>query len=100
MLQLEAVKKNIGIASLPCFLGDLAAGVQRIDNSDPSQGDWVWVLAHRDMVRNAKVRILMEFIHVSFQTHKNALEGLRDRCVELLLTPTNDTHNKRAVSSP
>jgi DNA-binding transcriptional LysR family regulator len=78
VLQLEAVKKNIGIASLPCFLGDLAAGVQRIDNSDPSQGDWVWVLAHKDMVRNAKVRILMEFLHASFQTHKNALEGLRD----------------------
>jgi hypothetical protein len=31
-----------------------------------------------DMVRNAKVRILIEFLHASFQTQRNALEGLRD----------------------
>lgn len=75
VLQLEAVKQNIGIASLPCFLGDLATGVQRIDNADPIPGDWVWVLAHKDMVRNAKVRILMEFLQASFQKHKSALYG-------------------------
>jgi DNA-binding transcriptional LysR family regulator len=78
VLQLEAVRKGIGIASLPCFLGDLAEDVQRIDSADPEPGDWVWVLAHKDMVRNAKVRILIEFLHASFQTHKNSLKGIRN----------------------
>lgn len=75
VLQLEAVNAHIGIASLPCFLGDSTPGIQRITDAKPVAGEWVWVLAHKDMVRNAKVRTLIDFLHASFQTHKDAIEG-------------------------
>jgi DNA-binding transcriptional LysR family regulator len=75
VLQLDAVKENLGIASLPCFLGDETAGIQRIYDTKPVPGEWIWVLAHKDMVRNAKVRILIDFLHTSFQKHKDAIEG-------------------------
>ena len=75
VLQLEAVTQGVGIASLPCFLGDTCAGIQRIDKSKPIPGEWIWVLAHKDMVKNAKVRTLIDFLHASFQKHQNALEG-------------------------
>ena len=75
VLQLEAIQQNIGIASLPCFMGDNAAGISRIANLEPVAKDWVWVLAHKDMATNARVRILIDFIYKSLKKHIKKIEG-------------------------
>lgn len=77
VLQLEAVKESLGIASLPCFLGDTTEGIQRINNSEPVPGEWIWVLAHKDMIRNAKVRTLIDFLHAAFKKHKAVMSGIQ-----------------------
>lgn len=75
VLQLAAIKEDMGIASLPCFIADKEPGIRRIPHAEVVPGDWIWVLAHKDMMTNARVRALMDFIANAFETHKNLLEG-------------------------
>jgi len=75
VLQLAAIQEHMGIASLPCFIGDKAPGIQRIPKAKVVAGEWIWVLAHKDMARNAKVRSLIDFLVNAFSTHKNTIEG-------------------------
>lgn len=76
VLQLSAIKADLGIASLPCYIGDKEIGIKRIPEARAVPGDWIWVLAHKDMMSNARVRAFMEFISASFDRHKDTLEGL------------------------
>lgn len=75
VLQLSAVKAHMGIASLPCYIGDAEQGVRRIKNAKPVPTDWIWVLAHKDMMSNARVKAFMDAMVSSFEGHKNLLEG-------------------------
>jgi len=65
----------MGIASLPCFVGDHSPGIQRIPNAEVIGGEWVWVLAHKDMEKNVKVRALIDFLAEAFSTYQNRMEG-------------------------
>ena len=75
VLQASAVQAHMGIATLPCFIGDLTPGMVRIPNAQIHPGDWIWVLAHKDMAKNSRVRVLMEFLVKAFAKHKDAIEG-------------------------
>jgi len=75
VLQLTAVQENIGIASLPCFIADPIPQLQRVPNSEIVAGEWIWVLAHKDMASNAKVRALIDFIVAAFKRHESLIEG-------------------------
>jgi DNA-binding transcriptional LysR family regulator len=75
VLQLEAVKAHAGIATLPCYMVDGARGIQRLPGLEPVPGDWVWVLAHKDMATNAKVRILIEYLAEAFAKYQNKMKG-------------------------
>jgi len=75
VLQLEAIRQNMGIASLPCFIGDNTEGIRRISNVDPVARDWIWILAHKDMAANARVRVLIDFLYKSLKKHITSIEG-------------------------
>lgn len=75
VLQLAGIQAHMGIASLPCFLADNVPGIQRIPNAETVACEWIWVLAHKDMAKNAKVRILMEFLVKAFKKHADKIEG-------------------------
>ncbi len=75
VLQLAAIQEGMGIASLPCFMGDNTAGIVRVPGADAVPRDWIWVLAHKDMMTNAKVRTFMDFISERFERHANRLTG-------------------------
>ena len=75
VLQLAAVKEHIGIASLPCFMGDNQPGIHRIPEAETSAPESVWLLAHKDMMTNAKVRTLIDFLFDAFQKHKGIVQG-------------------------
>jgi DNA-binding transcriptional LysR family regulator len=79
VLQLAATQAHMGIASLPCFMGDNAPGIQRIPDADAVAAEWIWVLAHKDMARNARVRVLIEFLAGAFSAHKDSIEGKTNR---------------------
>lgn len=75
VLQLEAIQQDMGIASLPCFIGDKIDGISRISNMEPVAKDWIWVLAHKDMATNARVRVLIDFLYKSLKKHTEIIEG-------------------------
>jgi len=75
VLQLSAVKAHMGIASLPCYIGDREEGIVRIPQAEAVPKDWVWVLAHKDMMSNARVRTFMATLSDAFAHHKDLLEG-------------------------
>jgi len=75
VLQLCAIKSHMGIASLPCYIGDREAGIKRISAAEAVPSDWIWVLAHKDMMSNARVRAFMGSMATFFAQHKNVVEG-------------------------
>jgi len=75
VLQLAAVQAHTGIASLPCYLADGVPSIERIPGADVSQGPWLWILAHKDMKNNIRVRTLIEFLAKAFEKHKAKLAG-------------------------
>lgn len=77
VLQLAAAQAHMGVASLPCFIGDTAPDLKRIPNAEAVPTDWVWILAHQDMISNVRVQTLMQHLALAFETNRDVLEGIR-----------------------
>lgn len=58
---LDAVRSGIGAAVLPVYLGDRADGLIRLDEPDQSVVWDLWLLAHPDVRRSARVHAFFEF---------------------------------------
>ena len=67
MLQASAVQHGLGIAALPCFVGDDLAGVVRIPGCEPYSNYDVWMLTHPDLRDAARHRVFREFIAEVFE---------------------------------
>lgn len=76
VLQLAGIKANMGIASLPCYIGDHDPDITRIPGVEAEAREYIWILAHKDMARNARVRTLIDFLAKAFIKHKNTMEGI------------------------
>lgn len=75
VLQRSAAQNDAGIASLPCYIGDKTAGLRRIPTVKPEPRDMIWVLAHQDMIGNARVKTLIQFLKEAFASKSHLLEG-------------------------
>jgi len=75
VLQLAGIKAHMGIASLPCYLGDSDPDLVRLPNVKPVPSEWLWVLAHKGMAKNARVRVLIDFLAGVFVKHEGLLGG-------------------------
>ncbi len=83
-LQLAAVEAGVGLAALPCALGDTHPEFRRL--SDPVIAQEIWVLTHPDLRSAARVRAVTACIVESFQRNENLLLGRaawRDATVKL-----------------
>ena len=74
--QLEAVKAGMGIAMLPCFIGDKERSLERLEilSAAGSCGD-LWILTHEDLRATARVRAFSDFMLDAFEHHRDLLEG-------------------------
>lgn len=79
VLQLCGIQQHLGIASLPCYLADNVPGLERIPGATVVAREWIWVLAHKDMVKNARVRVLINFLAASFSNYSSLIEGKLNR---------------------
>jgi DNA-binding transcriptional LysR family regulator len=61
--QMVAAKAGIGLALLPCYLGDPEAGLARalLRPIDELQGE-LWIVTHADLRRTARVRAFFEIV--------------------------------------
>lgn len=76
LLQLSACKAGMGLAMLPCFLGDPEASLKRLSPPKPDPRYELWILTHRDMRASARIRVFSEFIAKAIISCRPQMEGL------------------------
>lgn len=75
ILQLEACREGLGLALLPCFLGEAEPGVARVPGTATLEGKSIWLLHHRDLGRTARIRTLIDWIAPAIRRHRRLIEG-------------------------
>jgi DNA-binding transcriptional LysR family regulator len=71
-LMIEAAAGGIGVAVLPCFLGDAAPGLLRLSAPvDALRADY-WVISHPDLSRNPSVRAVTAWITDCFRAAEHS----------------------------
>jgi DNA-binding transcriptional LysR family regulator len=59
---LIAVRAGVGVAGLPCFIGDRDRDLIRVGEDVSSFARDIWLLVHRDLRRMPAVRAVMDFV--------------------------------------
>ncbi|PWG64030.1 LysR family transcriptional regulator [Sediminicurvatus halobius] len=57
-----AAREGIGLAVLPCYLGEPAAGLVRVGEPLPALALDLWLLTHPDLRATARVRAVLDFV--------------------------------------
>lgn len=55
LLTLSAIKQDLGVSYLPCFMGDMDPMLERYCDPDPAHNLGLWILLHPDLRRTARV---------------------------------------------
>jgi DNA-binding transcriptional LysR family regulator len=61
---LIAVRAGVGVAGLPCFIGDRDHDLVRVGEDVPPFSREIWLVVHRDLRKNAAVRTVIDFATV------------------------------------
>ncbi|MBB6488800.1 LysR family transcriptional regulator [Rhizobium lusitanum] len=59
---LIAARAGVGVAGLPCFLGEADPDLVRIDQGFPSFTRDIWLAVHRDLRQSRPIRAVMDFV--------------------------------------
>jgi DNA-binding transcriptional LysR family regulator len=74
----DAAEAGFGLAVLPCYVGDLAAGLRRIaPRTPPEPRSALWLLTHDDLKRTARIRATLDFLAKALASERPLLEGKR-----------------------
>jgi len=77
LVQLAACKAGMGLAMLPCFMGDGEPDLARVPPGEPEPAWDIWLLTHEDLRATARVRAFMDAMAAAFLRHRDLLEGRR-----------------------
>jgi DNA-binding transcriptional LysR family regulator len=75
MALLGAARAGMGLAALPCFMGDPEPGLERIEKLADAHGTALWILTHADLRNTARVRAFMDTVGDSIRANSAVLEG-------------------------
>lgn len=75
--QLRSLQAGFGIAAMPCFLADPDTRLVRLFPPEKSMANKLWLLVHRDLRKNARVRAFSDFMYQSIAEDRDLLEGKR-----------------------
>jgi len=67
---LIAVRAGVGMAGLPCFIGDGDRDLVRISEDVPPFVRDIWLLVHRDLRKTPAVRAAMDFVTIIISEHR------------------------------
>lgn len=71
-----AVRSGLGLAPLPCFMGDPDAQLVRIGAALPELRTPLWILTHPDLRRAARIRAFMDHAGNEIASRRSLLEGI------------------------
>jgi DNA-binding transcriptional LysR family regulator len=72
---LMAAKAGLGLAALPCFLGNAATELRRVRASIDELSTELWLLTHRDLRQVARIRAFLDFTDRELRRMSAAFEG-------------------------
>ena len=70
----EATRHGLGVALLPCYLGDADPRLRRLEGPRPELQE-VWLLVHGDLRRTPRVGAVIEWLDELFARARPALQG-------------------------
>eukprot|EP00439_Symbiodinium_sp_Y106_P089322 s1_g1858.t1 len=73
--QQEAARADLGMALLPCWIGDRDPKLRRVPPGRVGLLSQAWILTHPDLRSSARVRTLVSFLASGIETHAQALMG-------------------------
>jgi DNA-binding transcriptional LysR family regulator len=74
----DAALAGLGLALLPCYLGDPASGLCRLSPktlAEPRSA--LWLLTHDDLRRTARISATLDFLAKAFASERALIEGRR-----------------------
>lgn len=71
----DACKQGIGIAALPCFMGDAEENLVRVIHPDIATVKELWILMHPDLRNTTRVRKMMLFLHENLSKLSDLFSG-------------------------
>jgi DNA-binding transcriptional LysR family regulator len=77
VVQLRAAEAGIGLALLPCFLGDTSPALRRVLAPPAELTRELWIATHRDLHRTARIRAFMRHVGGAIARERRLLEGRR-----------------------
>lgn len=76
LLALRCVaRQSLGVAALPCFLGDADPLLVRLDGPLPELAVSLWLITHPDLRKVARIRAVLDVLAASLVAHRPLLEG-------------------------
>ncbi|KWV58365.1 hypothetical protein AS156_34810 [Bradyrhizobium macuxiense] len=74
----DAAVAGLGLALLPCYVGDLAPGLRRVTPKTPAEPrSALWLLTHDDLKRTARIRATLDFLAKALASERALFEGKR-----------------------
>lgn len=75
MVTINAVRRGLGVAPLPCFIGDGERDLVRVIDPPETLTMDLWILTHPDLRNTARVRALMSYLVEALEKEKPKFEG-------------------------
>lgn len=75
----QAAQASLGLAALPCYLGDTSPDLVCVHQPIPELQTALWILTHSDLRHTARVRAFTEFAGNAFAQRRSLLEGAQAR---------------------
>lgn len=73
---MAAAENKMGLAYLPCFIGDCSGVLQKVDVKIINQNTDLWIMTHNDLENSAKVKAFFDFMEEAIKSDLNRLAGL------------------------
>jgi DNA-binding transcriptional LysR family regulator len=71
----HAAAAHLGLAALPCYLGDSSDDLVRVHPPIEAMATALWMLTHEDLRRTARVRAFTQFAAAALSRQRALLEG-------------------------
>lgn len=71
----QAARAGLGLAALPCYLGDTSPDLVRVHPPVPEMETALWVLTHEDLRHTPRVRAFTDFLAEALRKYRPMLEG-------------------------
>lgn len=70
-----AARGGLGVAALPCFVGDALGGLRRVRGPIAEMASELWVLTHADLRGTARIRAVTDHLVAALAADRALLEG-------------------------